>query len=51
MKDYIVEGFNLWDENYKLYGDDLKPQGDAGVTEPNVSARTEIPLSLPDFCK
>lgn len=36
MKNYIVEGFNLWDENYKLY-DDLKPEGENG--EPNVSGR------------
>lgn len=36
MKDYHVEGFNLWDENYKLY-DDLKPEGEAD--EPNVSSR------------
>ena len=36
MKDYIVEGFNLWDENYKLYND-LKPEGEAD--EPNVSSR------------
>ena len=37
MKDYQVEGFNLWDEQYKLY-DDLKPEGEAD--EPNVSSRT-----------
>lgn len=36
MKNYIVEGFNLWDENYKQY-DDLKPEGEAD--EPNVSNR------------
>lgn len=35
MKDYQVEGFNLWDEQYKLY-DDLKPEGEAD--EPNVSS-------------
>ena len=40
MKNYIVEGFNLWDENYKLYGDALRPQGEAGVTDPNVSAKS-----------
>ena len=34
MKNYQMEGFNLWDENYKLY-DDLKPEGEAD--EPNVS--------------
>ncbi|MCD8270642.1 MAG: RagB/SusD family nutrient uptake outer membrane protein [Parabacteroides sp.] len=37
MKDYQMEGFNLWDENYKLY-DDLKPEGEAD--EPNVSSRS-----------
>ena len=36
MKDYQVEGFNLWDENYKLY-DDLKVEGE--TDEPNVSSR------------
>ena len=36
MKNYQVEGFNLWDENYKEY-DDLKPEGEAD--EPNVSGR------------
>ena len=36
MKNYQMEGFNLWDENYKLY-DDLKPEGEAD--EPNVSGR------------
>ena len=40
MKDYIVEGFNLWDENYKLYGEELQPQGETGVTDPNVSAKS-----------
>lgn len=40
MKNYIVEGFNLWDENYQLYGNELKPQGETGVTNPNVSAKT-----------
>lgn len=37
MKDYHIEGFNLWDENYKLY-DDLTPAGESD--EPNVSAKT-----------
>ncbi len=38
MKDYIVEGFNLWDENYKLYDEgNLKPEGEAD--EPNISSR------------
>lgn len=37
MKDYQMEGFNLWDENYKLY-DDLKPEGE--TDEPNVSSRS-----------
>lgn len=36
MKEYQVEGFNLWDENYKLYAN-LKPEGEAD--EPNVSGR------------
>ncbi|NDV60417.1 RagB/SusD family nutrient uptake outer membrane protein [Bacteroides sp. 519] len=36
MKDYHMEGFNLWDKQYELY-DDLKPAGEAD--EPNVSAR------------
>ncbi|CAK7074723.1 MAG: hypothetical protein PARBA_03004 [Parabacteroides sp.] len=35
MKNYQVEGFNLWDEQYKLY-DDLKVEGEAD--EPNVSS-------------
>ena len=35
MKDYQVEGFNLWDEQYKLY-DDLKVEGE--TDEPNVSS-------------
>lgn len=35
MKDYQVEGFNLWDENYKLY-DDLKEEGE--TEESNVSS-------------
>lgn len=38
MKNYQVEGFNLWDENYKLYdAGELKPEGEAD--EPNVSSR------------
>lgn len=38
MKNYQVEGFNLWDESYKLYdAGELKPEGEAD--EPNVSSR------------
>jgi hypothetical protein len=46
MKNYIVEGFNLWDENYKLYDvetDNIKPERliEAGNAGANVSARTD----------
>lgn len=37
MKNYHIEGINLWDEMYKLY-DDLKPQGENA--SPNVSTRS-----------
>ncbi len=37
MKNYHIEGFNLWDEQYKLY-DDLKPEGESD--EANVSAKS-----------
>lgn len=37
MKNYQVEGFNLWDEQYKLYEGLLKPEGEAA--EPNVSSK------------
>lgn len=36
MKDYHMEGFNLWDKQFEMY-DDLKPAGEAA--DPNVSAK------------
>lgn len=37
MKNYHIEGINLWDEMYQLYTD-LKPQGESA--SPNVSSRS-----------
>ncbi|HLR00558.1 MAG TPA: RagB/SusD family nutrient uptake outer membrane protein, partial [Sphingobacterium sp.] len=52
MQNYIVEGFNLWDENYTLYSDpensltviDLKQNGSSN---PNVSSQSDSKYLLP----
>lgn len=52
MQNYIVEGFNLWDENYTLYSDpensltviDLKQKGSSN---PNVSSQSDSKYLLP----
>ena len=35
MKNYIVEGFNLWDENYLLYEEDLTEGGNVSFSPKN----------------
>lgn len=46
MKEYVVEGFNLWDENFKMYispdyGLDPIQLKETGEANPNVSAKSD----------
>lgn len=52
MKNYIVKGFNLWDENYKKYtqpehGLPVVTLRETGESNPNVSAKSDSKYLLP----
>lgn len=52
MKQYFVEGFNLWDENFKLYSNPANGLSvislkESGTSNPNVSAKSDSKYLLP----
>lgn len=52
MQDYVVEGFNLWDENYQLYANPennlpIVALRESGASNPNVSSKSDSKYLLP----